>query len=83
MEEISWEQEMRNNVEIDELSKSKLLDTCEFLWELLDNIDTAGDMAKGDDKLYRAIVERNQKRRWETGIKCDGYVLDLSSLKEN
>ena len=52
-----------------------------YLWMLLDNIDTAGDMAKSDDKLYRHIVERTQKKRWETGIVTDGYILDLSKLK--
>jgi outer membrane murein-binding lipoprotein Lpp len=47
-----------------------------FLWDLLDEIDTAGDMAKGDDKLYRAIVERTQRRRFEVGS-TDGYSLNL------
>lgn len=49
-----------------------------FLWDLLDNIDTAGDMAKGDDKLYRAIVERHQRRRFEVGS-TDGYSLELKT----
>lgn len=49
-----------------------------FLWDLLDDIDTAGDMAKGDDKLYRAIVERHQRRRFEVGS-TDGHSLELKT----
>lgn len=58
-------------------------DTIEFLWSLLDNIDTADDMAKDNDKAYREIVQNLQKRRWETGIKTDGYQLDLSAIKDD
>jgi RNA:NAD 2'-phosphotransferase (TPT1/KptA family) len=32
---------------------------------LLDDIDTADDIAKADDKLYRSICQRHQKKRWE------------------
>jgi hypothetical protein len=35
------------------------------LWRILDNIDTAGDVAKDDDEAYRALVEKCQKKRWE------------------
>lgn len=51
----------------------------EFLWDILDDIDTAGDVAKGDDKAFRRMVEKHQKRRWETGITTDGYKLDVDS----
>lgn len=34
------------------------------LWRLLDNIDTYSDVAKSDDKLYRKLVEAEQKDRW-------------------
>ena len=37
---------------------------CYELWKLLDDIDTAGDIAKSDDKLYRAMAERHQAKRW-------------------
>ena len=46
-----------------------------FLFQLLDDIDTLGDIAKSDDAGYRAAVERIQKRRWESGIRTDGYEL--------
>lgn len=55
--------------------------TIEFLWSLLDDIDTAGDIAKDNDQFYRSIAEGLQKRRWETGIKTNGYHLDLTMMK--
>lgn len=63
--------------------EKELENTIEYLWNIIDNIDTFGDMAKDDDKLYRSLVEKEQKKRWNTGIKCDGYVLDISNLKNH
>lgn len=34
------------------------------LWRIIDNIDTFGDMAKSDDQAFRAMTEREQKKRW-------------------
>jgi hypothetical protein len=39
--------------------------TAEFLWDLLDDIDTASDIARSDDRGYRAMVEKIQRRRHE------------------
>lgn len=52
------------------------------LWALLDDIDTASDVAKGDDKLYREICDRIQRRRfdvmsgetWDEQQKLVGFV---------
>lgn len=44
----------------------------QFLWKLLDDIDTASDIAKSDDKAYREMVEKIQRRRFEVGT-TDGY----------
>ena len=49
----------------------------ESLWQIIDDIDTYSDMAKADNILFRSLVERRQKDRWETGITTDGYSLDL------
>ncbi len=49
-------------------------DHAQFLWALLDDIDTASDRAKSNDKLYREIVERIQRRRFEIGS-TDGQVV--------
>lgn len=59
----------------------QLLATCEmhrsFLFALLDDIDTAGDIAKADDKLYRSIVEKTHRRRFEVAS-TDGYSVTFS-----
>jgi len=52
------------------------LEALEKLWGIIDDIDTYGDMAKADEKLYRTLVERRQRQRFEeTGISTDGYKL--------
>lgn len=62
---------------------NKLLNCIQYLWKLLDDIDTVSDMVKSDNELYRKFVEKYQSYRWETGIITDGYNLDLSVfLKE-
>jgi hypothetical protein len=53
----------------------------DFLWMLLDEIDTASDIAKGDNELYRGIVERLQRRRFEVGS-TDGYTVQFQPPAE-
>ena len=57
--------------------EAKLRGLVTTLWDLLDDIDTASDIAKSDDKLYRGIVDQTQRKRWATGITSDGYTLTL------
>ena len=52
-----------------------------YLWQIIDDIDTASDIAKSDDALYRGMVEKLQKKRWNTGITTDGQTLDFSKMK--
>lgn len=47
----------------------------EALYQLLDDIDTADDMAKGNDAHYRAIVHSIQKRKDRYAYSPDGYKL--------
>jgi len=57
------------------------LEALEKLWDIIDDIDTYGDMAKSDDKLYRSLVERRQRQRFEqTGISTDGYELNGGAI---
>jgi predicted nucleotide-binding protein len=35
------------------------------LWKIIDDIDTASDIAKGNDKAYRNMVEKKQEERWK------------------
>ena len=62
------------------------LEALEKLWNIIDDIDTYGDMAKDDEKLYRSLVERRQRTRFEeTGITTDGYGLSggaITAIKE-
>jgi hypothetical protein len=56
------------------MSKDQII---EHLWAIIDDIDSASDMAKADDTLYRGIVEKLQAKRWETGVTTDGYSIFL------
>lgn len=51
------------------------------LWSLLDDIDTASDLAKDNNEMYRGLVEMTHKKRWNTGITSDGYNLYLRGKK--
>jgi len=51
------------------------LEALETLWDILDDIDTASDMAKENNAWYRKRVEALQKKRWDTTITTDGYKL--------
>lgn len=53
---------------------SQWREAAEFLFGLLDDIDTASDRAKGNDKAYREIVERLHRRRFEAA-ETDGYTV--------
>lgn len=64
----------RENVKPEPMS---IISIIQQLWDIIDDIDTYGDMAKADDKLYRALVERRQKDRWKTGITTDGQTLNV------
>lgn len=57
-------------IHVDERDKSLRL------WMLLDDIDTADDIAKSDDKLYRRICQNHQKKRWEilSGEEVDAAI---------
>lgn len=56
----------------------KLQKTVEFLWKLLDDIDTVGDMVKSNDVAYRKMVEKLQCKRLEV-VTSDGYDLFFES----
>ena len=40
-------------------------DISKDLFEMLDNIDTASDIAKGDDKLYRSLISQEHTKRFK------------------
>lgn len=47
----------------------------EALWGILDDISTAGDIAKGDDAMYRAMVEDLQAKKSNYLVSYDGQTL--------
>lgn len=56
-------------------------DLIKSLWEIVDDIDTYGDIAKSDDVLFRSLVEKKQKERWKLPIITDGYSIYLKDNK--
>ena len=50
----------------------------EHCYGLLDDIDTAGDVAKYDDKLYRQIVENTHIKRLKFSG-SDGYAITIKA----
>lgn len=46
----------------------------ENLFDLLDDIDTADDVAKDNDVLYRRMTRALQAKRWDYAT-TDGYTL--------
>ena len=51
------------------------------LWKLLDNIDTIGDMARSNDKAFRNMTEKQQRKRFDV-LTSDGYDLFLPKGEE-
>ena len=56
-------------------------DAIRMLWQIIDDIDSYGDVAKDNDKLFRNLVEKRQAQRWELPITTNGYTLDLNRLE--
>lgn len=46
------------------------------LFDILDDIDTADDLAKSNEALYRQLVRCHHKRRFEFA-KTDGYDVEF------
>jgi hypothetical protein len=53
----------------------------QYLFYLLDDIDTASDIAKGNDKLYREYVESLHRRRFDVA-ETDGYSVSFKLRKD-
>jgi len=46
------------------------------LWMLLDDVDTAADIAKADDAIYRSLCRQAHEKRWDvlTGAEIDAAI---------
>ena len=62
------------------MNNEQIHEITQYLYQLLDDIDTVSDMVKGDDKAYRELVEKIQSRRFEIVDKCDGYSVSFKPL---
>lgn len=60
-------------------SETSYLRVATFLYSLLDDIDTASDIAKSNDELYRKLVEKIQSMKKHAVAECDGYNLVLKT----
>ncbi len=49
----------------------------QFLWDLLDKIDTLDDACKGDDEAFRKLAYEVQQRRFEISS-SDGYEVTFN-----
>lgn len=56
----------------------RLREVAVFLFGLLDDVDTADDVAKGDDKFYRNQIRAIHKRRFEVA-ETDGYNVKIKT----
>ncbi len=59
------------------MQRSRNYEAAQFLFKLLDDIDTASDVAKDDDGAYRAMVSKIQRRRFEVAT-TDGYSVTFT-----
>lgn len=62
------------------MTYDELMAVAQYLYQLLDDIDTAGDMAKSNDAAYREIVEGIQRKKGAVLAECDGYTVIFKPL---
>jgi hypothetical protein len=65
-----------------QLSRREIAAIASYLYQLLDDIDTADDVARSDDITYRAAVRKIQAKKAEVVASCDGYAVKFKPLGE-
>ncbi len=55
----------------------------EWLYAVIDDIDTLSDAAKGDDSSYRRNAERLQKLKEEVGCSFDGQTVTFRNPQQD
>jgi len=65
------------------LTYDELYTVAQYLYGLLDDIDTATDIAKSDNRLYRAIADNTQARKQAVVLHNDGYVIHFRPLPKS
>ena len=59
------------------MSEPNYKEIANFLFGLLDDIDTAEDIAKNDDKWFRKMAHKAHRRRFEVAT-TDGYSVTFN-----
>ena len=67
--------------EIDRAENARLERIARGLWNIIDEIDTIDDIAKGDENLYRGLVRQEHKKRFLYGT-TDGYALTFLPIEQ-
>ena len=65
------------------MTNDELHTVAQYLYSLLDDIDTASDVAKSNDVYYRRMVEEIQAKKKHVVAYCDGYTVTLRPLGPN
>jgi len=62
------------------MNYEEMHEVAQYLYKLLDDIDTVSDIAKSRDKLYRRMVENIQSAKGAVVQDCDGYTVTFRVL---
>lgn len=65
------------------MQQQELHDVAQYLYKLLDDIDTVTDVAKSNDAHYRRLVEGIQKKKAAVVESCDGYTVVFKPLPKS
>lgn len=64
------------------MTNEEMHEVVQYLYKLLDDIDTCGDIAKNNDKLYRTMVEKIQSFKGLVVEDCDGYTVTFKPVSK-
>lgn len=64
----------------EKLTYDQMHEVAQYLYQLLDDIDTMTDMAKSDDTFYRHAVAKIQSKKSAVVAECDGYIVTFKSV---
>jgi hypothetical protein len=78
---IQAEKRALEELELLRAENERLEEVGQYLWRLLDNIDTLDDACKGDDVVFRDATRKEQRKRFNAGG-TDGYTVVLGSAPE-
>lgn len=66
----------------DHMTEEQLKGVISYLYSILDDIDSTGDVVKGDDVAYRARVEYLHLKRGIVARSVDGQTININAVPE-